>query len=353
METPTVSSSSLSSSSPSPTLPTPPLAVLPHGEPESHHGCTVYYNDIYKFIYIRTPKVGGTTIMEYFPDCDSLTKQQHTQEGAYNNSKNNDTTSPRPPLPLHCVTKLAKKTDLTIEELEHMWKTYFVFGFTRNVWRRAVSQYQFLVHFLLLQDTPALKCPEIKWMDFCMDPPAVGDVCRKHPQCCPVRRNGDESLFYYFHLNDQTSCLLTEGGEWAVDYLGRVENEDEDMATVLRYINSGLEEENNNNNSSNDDGHVPLLKVEPPKQTNRAIIKCKDDDHDDHQKQGLIYNLKLKMRRRLQYKKQDGKQFTDVAYCTKELFFQGKYSQCFDSITHYFAKDAELLHQNLTLHYSR
>lgn len=301
--------------------------------------------------------------MEYFPDCDYLTEQQqlHSQSQEVMDINSNNTSPlpppPPPPLPLHCVTKLAKRTDLTIEELEHMWKTYFVFGFSRNVWRRAVSQYQYLVHFLL-QNTPALKCPEIKWMDFCMDPPSVADVCRKHPQCCPVRRTGDESLFYYFHLNDQTSCLLTEAGEWAVDYLGRVENEDEDLATVLKHINFRLKGEEEDTNSGGD-VPVPMLKVEPPKQINRAIIRCKDDvddksvDDEKDNMQSPVYNLKLKTRRRLQYKKQDGKQFTDVAYCTKELFFQGKYRQCFDSITHYFAKDVELLHQNLTLHINR
>jgi hypothetical protein len=38
--------------------------------------------------------------------------------------------------------------------------------------------------------------------------------------------------YLYFHMTDQYHCLRTAGGEWAVDFVGRVDEPNEDWAEV-------------------------------------------------------------------------------------------------------------------------
>ena len=37
----------------------------------------------------------------------------------------------------------------------------------------------------------------------------------------------------YVHIQPQQQCIVTESGSWAVDFIGRVENIDEDLGAVL------------------------------------------------------------------------------------------------------------------------
>eukprot|EP00775_Hariotina_reticulata_P011105 gene11105-11259_t len=41
----------------------------------------------------------------------------------------------------------------------------------------------------------------------------------------------------YFHMIDQLHCMVTDKGEWAVDFIGRVEETNADWAEVVKEIN--------------------------------------------------------------------------------------------------------------------
>jgi hypothetical protein len=39
--------------------------------------------------------------------------------------------------------------------------------------------------------------------------------------------------YMYFHMMDQLHCMVTAEGDWAVDYIGRVESANEDWKEVI------------------------------------------------------------------------------------------------------------------------
>ena len=86
---------------------------------------------------------------------------------------------------------------------------YFVFGFSRNILARAISQYRYLTHFM-----PG--CPPVPWKQFCADPFVLGDVCRRAQEtgspCCnqsPQPQNAHvlpQSHFFTTATNEWVSC---------------------------------------------------------------------------------------------------------------------------------------------------
>jgi len=137
-------------------------SVPPHGP--DPWGCRLYYNHPYKLFFVRTAKTGSTTILEnVLPSCTK-----------------------RPEL-LHCLDRVAD-SEMSVGEVAALWNDYTAFTFTRNVWNRGISQYQYLVHFLKGNGTDEhgnkLQCERVTWDDFCRDPLLVGKVCRTDPKCC-------------------------------------------------------------------------------------------------------------------------------------------------------------------------
>ena len=55
---------------------------------------------------------------------------------------------------------------------------------------------------------------------------------RRRPPLPALRRRGGKR-YTYTHLQPQLDCMLTEGGGWALDYIGRVEHLREDLQEVL------------------------------------------------------------------------------------------------------------------------
>jgi hypothetical protein len=137
--------------------------VPPHG-PDAW-GCRLYFNRAYKLFFVRTAKTGSTTVLErVLPACVKA-----------------------PGVP-HCLERVADGA-MSAEEVAHLWRTFTAFTFTRNVWGRAVSQYQYLVHFVRNNGTGGggaggLRCARVLWGDFCRDPLALGALCRAQPRCC-------------------------------------------------------------------------------------------------------------------------------------------------------------------------
>lgn len=97
----------------------------------------------------------------------------------------------------------------------------------------------------------------------------------------------------------QANSLATINGEWAVDYLGRVEHFYEDFLELLSILNSR-------------EG-VPKLPEELPGQLNTRPDEC---------------NFKSKQNS------------TD---CNKMVHFTGQHEHCYDSITTFYANDLALL----------
>jgi len=161
-------------------------------------GCPVYFNQKYKFIYLRTPKVGSTSVLNYFKECTTADHNKAT-------GKKTETTKQ----PEFCLEKLHLQQHLSLEYLQEMWKEYYVFAFSRNIYQRAVSQYRFLVHFL---SNDANHCPQVSWNMYCKNPLILGDVCRRNPQCCPHPPKPENHWTQYFHvvrnsINDNSFSL--------------------------------------------------------------------------------------------------------------------------------------------------
>lgn len=64
------------------------------------------------------------------------------------------------------------------------------------------------------------------WSSFCTDPWSAAEEL--HDRGCIKRSKS----YLYFHMIDQVHCLTTAAGEWAVDFIGRVDEPNEDWAEV-------------------------------------------------------------------------------------------------------------------------
>ncbi|KAL4422191.1 hypothetical protein ABPG77_006432 [Micractinium sp. CCAP 211/92] len=180
--------------------------------------CHTYVNHKYKVIFIIHPKSASTATKRYMTLC-----------------RLNQTDS--------CLEPLERAEQL--QPLEQKWSEYFVFTFVRNPWARAYSSWKFLREGYMLRpgevgkEPGAAPCVEAGWRHFCGDPLVLGRVCLTQPGCCPGK---EKDHFMFYHITDQATCLLNEGGGLVVDFIGRVEHVDEDMKEAVRLINSRLPE---------------------------------------------------------------------------------------------------------------
>lgn len=178
--------------------------------------CHAYVNHKYKMIFIIHPKSASTATKHYI----SLCRFNQTESCLE---------------PLEGVAQLAP--------MDVKWQEYFVFTFVRNPWARAYSSWKFLREGYMLaagqpRDKPSLTpCLPAGWADFCRDPLLLGRVCMALQHCCPGTTGPG---FMFYHITDQATCMLTEGGGLAVDFIGRVEHVDEDMREAVGIINSRL-----------------------------------------------------------------------------------------------------------------
>ncbi|EFN51025.1 hypothetical protein CHLNCDRAFT_141499 [Chlorella variabilis] len=179
--------------------------------------CHTYVNHKYKVIFIIHPKSASTATKRYMTLC----RLERTDS---------------------CLSPLENATELA--PLEERWREYFVFTFVRNPWVRAYSSWKFLREGFMLRagstgrrGAAAAPCAAAAWRDFCGDPLLLGRLCLAQPHCCPGK---EKAHFMFYHITDQATCLLTAGGQLAVDFIGRVEAVDEDMAAAVRLINSRL-----------------------------------------------------------------------------------------------------------------
>lgn len=87
---------------------------------------------------------------------------------------------------------------------------------------------------LICPHSDALKRPDcrVPWSSFCTDPWSAAEEL--HDRGCIKRSKS----YLYFHMIDQVHCLTTAAGEWAVDFVGRVDGPNEDWAEVRAVAHS-------------------------------------------------------------------------------------------------------------------
>jgi hypothetical protein len=85
---------------------------------------------------------------------------------------------------------------------------------------------QTISKFQIRSDSLAQQHCQVSWGDFCVDPWGSSD--RVHDKGCLMRSKS----YMYFHMMDQFHCMVTAEGDWAVDYIGRVESANDDWKDV-------------------------------------------------------------------------------------------------------------------------
>ena len=184
-----------------------PEARLAGGRPPPRtKWCAIMFNDKYRVIYLKCPKTAGNTLVSYFGLCQL---------------------DPRDT----CLEFLDVYNATQVQHLHAAWPHYTVFGFSRNILARAISQYKYLTHFMA-------GCPgAASWDAFCADPFHLGDACLRQAQlgnlCCT-----QSAEHQYVHVIPQAHCFTTADGRSALDWLGRVERFEEDFAELLGLLNA-------------------------------------------------------------------------------------------------------------------
>lgn len=193
-----------------------------YGQPQSKHsscdaqppyqypGCLVHINHHYKFIWIKGKKVGGTAIREPLGwICGDYWKL-----GAEANAT-------------FCSETLHSNNTITIKEAAKYWSEYFVFAFVRNPYSRFASSFTYI-------ETLMGSCakPMTTFDKVCRSPFLQAKVC-SFLTCCW----GGAVKHHIHHIMEQSSCLYTQSGDLAVDFVGETESLNEDLQTILDVIN--------------------------------------------------------------------------------------------------------------------
>ena len=228
----------------------------------------------YRLIYVKCAKTAGTTLLSYFSACGFPASKDR------------------------CLRMAALSNATAVRHLLDVWPDYFVFGFSRNVLLRAVSQHRYLSTFT----KPG--CPLVPWERFCRDPYAPGDYCEATPRCCAATAE-----HHYLHASPQANCITTADGGTALDWLGRMERLEDDFRRLLAILN---------NRSG-----VPRLPTELTPRFKARASACSP-----------------RCRRGLAWEGGQGAEDT----CDRMALFSGRHTQCYDSITQFFAEDIQLLH---------
>ncbi|GMH43386.1 hypothetical protein BSKO_11308 [Bryopsis sp. KO-2023] len=187
-------------------------------------GCQVLINHHYKFIWIKGYKVGGTAARASLGNiCGDRWKVPEDSSFEFCSS--------------HLTDVLAFDVDKITTDMEHAtlsewWKDYFVFSVVRNPFSRFASAYEFS------NKRMPEKCKKPSFEESCSNPYSHVASCER---CCP-----QEVYFHAAHFSNQSTCLFTQDGRPAVDFLGHTERLTDDLETILNEINnrkpSGLPE---------------------------------------------------------------------------------------------------------------
>ncbi|KAI3432395.1 hypothetical protein D9Q98_003951 [Chlorella vulgaris] len=269
--------------------------------------CRVLVNHAYRTLYLKAPKTGSTSLLTLMGTCTGAATDKAT-----------------------CFEPL--KPLKSKEQYEALYRDYFVFTVVRNPWTRAVSSYRMLARYT------SNTCADIVggWNRVCADLNHLGRLHNRHPECTLSKQQGEG--FAMHHLIPQAPCLVTEGGEWAADYVVRMESMQEDMGEVLQQMEKRRAAD------------APPLDVpgllSKLRNVNRVHVACRG---------GLITQTTAltsqRRRRRLAAAAvavdSNGKKVPNwleasESYCNDAQYYIGPHSACFDALKAYYAQDVAL-----------
>lgn len=178
--------------------------------PYQYPGCLVHINHHYKFIWIKGKKVGGTSIREAL---GWICGDNWLVPAARNTS--------------FCSIRWYESGELDVERVRQYWSEYFVFAFVRNPYSRFASSFTYIAPHVR-------RCRKrVEFGLACRYPFVQPYMCRRF-SCCTA----GEVRHHIHHIMEQSSCLFTETGEMAVDFIGETESLSRDLQTVLDVINA-------------------------------------------------------------------------------------------------------------------
>lgn len=138
----------------------------------------------------------------------------------------------------HCASRMFDNSNVSLADATRQWQDYFVFGVIRNPFARFASAYEYI------SERMPEGCPVPDLHRTCRDPFLLAKTCRL-TGCC-----GESTIAHHVrHFIDQSSCLYTDDGEPAVDFIAETENLNEDLQTIVDVINHRR------------DQHLPPLEV--------------------------------------------------------------------------------------------
>ncbi|EFN52333.1 hypothetical protein CHLNCDRAFT_139143 [Chlorella variabilis] len=196
--------------------------------------------------------------------------------------------------------------NMTGRELNKLWKDYFVVSFVRNPFQRAVSMYRMFMREVELGGT---EDRTYTWNQFCADPAGFGAKCEADEKC---KTRGGQS-YTFTHMQPQMDCMVTEGGGWAVDFIGRVEHMDEDLQAVLDELERRREAD------------------VPPVRPLENGLRHYNERGCNHSKEELERLAAL------------GKPMAKEQYCEPEQYYEGQHAACLRAIPHHYASDVHML----------
>lgn len=177
--------------------------------PYQFPGCTVLINHHYKYIWIKGKRVGGTTIREPLGwICNDGWRVPPNADKSY------------------CSKSLSEDQEVSLTDVEKYWDEYFVFSFIRNPYARFASTFTFV-------DGLMGGCPRL--VDFgklCDSPFLLTKLCTLLG-CCWA----GAIKHHMHHAMEQNSCLFTEDGQVAVDFIGETESLESDLRIIIAEIN--------------------------------------------------------------------------------------------------------------------
>lgn len=178
--------------------------------PYQYPGCLVHINHYYKFIWVKGKKVGGTTLRE---PLGWICGDNWLTPAVKNMSM--------------CSIRWYEAKELDLERVREYWSKYFVFAFVRNPYSRFASSIKYVAKYVR-------RCRKrIEFGLACRYPFVQPYMCRRF-SCC----NTAQIRHHIHHIMEQSSCLFTETGEVAVDFIGETESLNRDIQTILDVINA-------------------------------------------------------------------------------------------------------------------
>jgi hypothetical protein len=176
---------------------------------------------MYKGIFIHVPKAAGTSMMNAF--------EPHQENGLIT-EKTSFVKNPRVPLPLHAMFDFQVSRAEVIRSVvgSYAWDKTFKFCFVRNPWDRYVSNWHWLTRTGQRTGWAARgwkgQDGEITFKDFVHQIEAAYDI--------PTQGYQHDK----WHMRNQIEHIVDLKGNIMMDFVGRVENLDEDFSYVCEKI---------------------------------------------------------------------------------------------------------------------